>query len=155
MTQAEFGTATGVSANTQVRYEKGHRHPDTEYLRAVANRFSVDFNWLIGGDSAIPIVPDAEFLEQWSKMVGIKRDDLDFLLGWLQSGGDGGLTRLSSMEQTILNSYRASDHKGKRAIEAVSDAVKKDDLMRAVPADARGTKEFIEGLQAALSKSKK
>ncbi len=155
LTQAEFATAVGVSTNTQMRYEKGQRHPDTEYLRAVANKFSVNFNWLIGGDKveADAIRQADQVKAEMTDMFGIiKPDDLGLLLQVLQLQGNS--ERLSTTEQSILTAHRATDFDGQMAIEAVCKIVKKRKLepSEAVSSHAWGVNEIIESLHATLSK---
>ena len=49
MNQTEFAKATGVHLNTQSRYEKGEREPDTTYLSALA-KIGVDMAYLLTGE---------------------------------------------------------------------------------------------------------
>lgn len=48
MSQTKFAAAIGVHPNTQSRYEKDERSPDTAYLRAVANA-GVDVAYVLTG----------------------------------------------------------------------------------------------------------
>lgn len=49
MNQTEFAKAAGVHLNTQSRYEKGERAPDTAYLGAIA-KVGVDMAFLLTGE---------------------------------------------------------------------------------------------------------
>jgi transcriptional regulator with XRE-family HTH domain len=50
MPQAEFAHRLGADKNTVGRYERGERHPDSEYLAAVRTEFSINLDWLISGE---------------------------------------------------------------------------------------------------------
>lgn len=47
LSQTEFAKAAGVHLNTQSRYEKGEREPDTAYLSALAG-IGVDVGYIVG-----------------------------------------------------------------------------------------------------------
>lgn len=49
MNQTEFAKAAGVHLNSQSRYEKGERAPDTAYLGAIA-QIGVDMRFLLTGE---------------------------------------------------------------------------------------------------------
>lgn len=49
MNQTEFAKAVGVHLNSQSRYEKGERAPDTAYLAAIA-QIGVDMRFLLAGE---------------------------------------------------------------------------------------------------------
>lgn len=50
LSQDEFATRFGVHKNTIGKYERGERHPDSEYLLAIRTKFSVDLDWLVTGE---------------------------------------------------------------------------------------------------------
>lgn len=155
LSQAAFGAAVGVTANTQIRYEKGHRHPDTEYLQSVANKFSVNFNWLIGGDKVdANTIHEAGLVKsELTRMFGIiKPDDLGLMLKVLQLQGNS--ERLSTIEQSILTAHRSTDFDGQMAIEAVCKVVKKRKLEpdEVVMSHTWGVNEIIESLENTLRK---
>ncbi|HRD34598.1 MAG TPA: helix-turn-helix transcriptional regulator [Rhodocyclaceae bacterium] len=49
MSQTTFAKAVGIHLNSQSRYEKGERAPDTAYLGAIA-KLGVDMSFLLTGD---------------------------------------------------------------------------------------------------------
>lgn len=58
----EFSATVGVSRNTLMRYERGERRPDADFLRRVCEHYPVDPAWLLLGqaeaDHPIPAVED-------------------------------------------------------------------------------------------------
>lgn len=64
MNQTEFAKAIGIHLNTQSRYEKGERDPDTAYLSAVA-RAGVDVGYMLTGEKK----EDEKFLRRGLKHV--------------------------------------------------------------------------------------
>lgn len=58
-TVEEFGAAGGVSKQAQINYEKGTRHPDTEYLTALAAA-GVDVPYVLLGDRKLSVQVGAE-----------------------------------------------------------------------------------------------
>ena len=46
----EFGAAVGVSRNTLMRYERGLRSPDSEFLRRLCENYRVRPAWLLSGE---------------------------------------------------------------------------------------------------------
>jgi len=155
LTQAEFAAAVGVSTNTQMRYEKGQRRPDTDYLQCVANKFNVTLNWLIGGDKAGPdaIREADQVTEAMASMFGITEPNkLLLLFQVLQLQGNS--ERLSTLEQNILTAFRSTDFDGQVAIDAVCKVVKKRKLEpnEAVVSHTWGVNEIIESLQKAVVK---
>ncbi len=60
MNQTEFAKAAGVHLNTQSRYEKGERAPDTAYLGAIA-KVGVDMAFLLTGERGQDIQGELKF----------------------------------------------------------------------------------------------
>lgn len=54
LSQTEFAKAVGVHLNTQSRYEKGEREPDTAYLDAI-RRAGVDVPYVIGPNAGVRV----------------------------------------------------------------------------------------------------
>ncbi len=48
LSQKDFASLLGISTMTLSRYEKGEREPTAELLKKLAQKFSVDLNWLLG-----------------------------------------------------------------------------------------------------------
>ncbi len=51
LTQAELAQAVGISQTAISLYERGEREPDMQLLRAFAELFSVDMNFLLGTEA--------------------------------------------------------------------------------------------------------
>jgi len=56
LTQAAIGEAAGISRNAQINYESGSRHPDSEYLAALAS-LGVDVLYVLTGERSEPVQP--------------------------------------------------------------------------------------------------
>lgn len=52
MTQEEFAALIGVHPNTQGRYERGDRLPDTEYLNAASAKADLNPIWVLRGEGS-------------------------------------------------------------------------------------------------------
>jgi transcriptional regulator with XRE-family HTH domain len=61
MTVEEFGAAGGVTKQAQINYEKGVRHPDTQYLTALAQS-GVDVAYILLGDRKLQVQVGADEL---------------------------------------------------------------------------------------------
>lgn len=60
MTQDEFSTILQVSKPTISRYETGDRCPDAEFLQILLNQYSVNVNWLLGGEGPMFLDEDSD-----------------------------------------------------------------------------------------------
>lgn len=49
----EFSTTVGVSKNTLMRYERGERRPDCDFLFRLCRRYGIDSGWLLLGEGAM------------------------------------------------------------------------------------------------------
>lgn len=52
LNQEDFSKLGGVKRNSQVKYEKGERHPDSEYFSAIADK--VDILYIVTGRKSMP-----------------------------------------------------------------------------------------------------
>lgn len=55
LTQEEMAKVGGVARNAQVYYEKGDRHPDTQYL-ALVHAVGVDVSYVVTGARIAPAI---------------------------------------------------------------------------------------------------
>ena len=85
--QTDFGTSCGVTKQAQIRYEKGVRSPDSDYLEQ-AHKIGVDVSYLITGKRTQPVeLPSDESLLLDSYRVldnGNKKMALAFLIGGIE-----------------------------------------------------------------------
>ena len=59
LTQEEFGKSVGVAKTTYNNYEKGEREPKSDFWIAVAKRYGVTIDYLMGySDTPTMIAPD-------------------------------------------------------------------------------------------------
>lgn len=88
LSQTDLGKACGVTKQAQIRYEKGERQPDSDYLEK-AHKAGVDVSYLITGIRTPPVeLPSDEVLLLDSyRDLGIeqKRSALSFWLGGIES----------------------------------------------------------------------
>ncbi|SNS05952.1 Helix-turn-helix [Humidesulfovibrio mexicanus] len=56
MRQEDFAVLLGVSRMTLIRYEKGERQPDADFLKTIVAEFGVDGSWLLLGDGDLPSI---------------------------------------------------------------------------------------------------
>ena len=161
LNQEEFGKRVGVSKNTQMRYEKGQRFPDTEYLQCVAQQFGTDLGWLLDGEARtledFGLKPHATpeeietLVASFTVTFGMSYSDFKDLLSWLSLYGDR--YRLNRDEQSLLNAYRSTDWHGRRALVSVSEAVSKEDKGAIVSPDAYSVAAMADALRKALEKT--
>jgi len=139
--QKEFGARVGVSKNTQLRYENGQSNPPLDYLERVASEYGIDSRWLITGSEG----SQGEELT-FARYRVLSRMVVEIGLSWEQVGmlTDLALGRnpkwpdmlhamvrgrmlaaLSPAERIIIESYRAADDSGKRALEMTAAIAKR------------------------------
>ncbi len=140
LTQEEFGARVGVSKNTQMRYEKGLRHPDTEYLSAVAKAFNVDTGWLMTNyetsDAERLNIARYQVLGRIAAELGVSNEQVGLLIDWAFEGkpewvemarsmvAKRMLAALSPAEQAIIEAYRSADETGKKTLEMTATLAK-------------------------------
>lgn len=62
LNQTEFGAVAGVQKQAQLKYEKGERSPDADYLAAVAQA-GADVQYIVTGvRSSVALAPDERLL---------------------------------------------------------------------------------------------
>ncbi len=86
--QTDFGTSCGVTKQAQIRYEKGVRSPDSDYLEQ-AHEIGVDVSYLITGIRTQPVeLPsDEAFLLDSFRSLNAEQKamTLQFLLGGIKN----------------------------------------------------------------------
>lgn len=86
--QTDFGTSCGVTKQAQIRYEKGVRSPDSDYLEQ-AHEIGVDVSYLVTGIRTQPVeLPSDEvlLLDSYRALdAEQKKMTLRFLLGGIES----------------------------------------------------------------------
>ncbi len=50
MTQEEFADALNISKPSVARYEAGSRHPGSDLLTVLLNKYGINLNWLLTGE---------------------------------------------------------------------------------------------------------
>lgn len=81
MSQAQLAAALGISKSSISMYELGKRQPDFETLRSIAVFFSVDMNYLLGGERGVEMeFKDA--LKQLRTKRGLSQVELAEKLGF-------------------------------------------------------------------------
>lgn len=86
LSQTEFAKAVGVHLNTQSRYEKGEREPDTAYLDAI-RKAGVDVGYVIGYSLPTPAEKLNDF--HFSLKVGSTGEQATDIFGQAIPGGVG------------------------------------------------------------------
>ena len=80
MTQEEFGKSIGIAKTTYNNYETGEREPKSDFWIAVAEKYGVSIDWLMGfepavgskkapslSDEAMKIAKDYSSLDSWGR----------------------------------------------------------------------------------------
>lgn len=121
LTQQQFGTAIGVSKNTQTRYEKGQRIPDVAYLMLVAKKFGANFNDLFYGVTdrmrqLLEASPN-ELVALASPRFASVPHDLETVLSWLDT--EGIARRVTIDEGVFLDTYRELDESQRLMLTAL------------------------------------
>ncbi|UZT80640.1 helix-turn-helix transcriptional regulator [Ectopseudomonas chengduensis] len=116
LNQEGLGEIGGVKKLAQINYEKGKRHPDAEYLAAVAAA-GVDVLFVLTGQRT-PGMTDqpngatSRYLTENGNPVthSVAAEPL-------------GEYRLNRREKALLENYRGSDEEGRRAMESTASAL--------------------------------
>ncbi|MEW6463774.1 MAG: helix-turn-helix transcriptional regulator [Pseudomonadota bacterium] len=116
LSQEALGEIGGVKKLAQINYEKGKRHPDAEYLAAVALA-GVDVLFLITGQSA----PSGESTPNDSSTNHLAYKTLPVTHS--VAAEPLGEYRLNRREKALLENYRGSDEEGRRAMESTASAL--------------------------------
>ncbi len=103
LNQTDFGANCGVRKQAQLKYEKGERQPDSDYLQK-ASGIGVDVSYLFTGKRTQPIeLPSDEvFLLDSFRALNSeqKKMALQFLVG-----GFEGLQDKSTIQNSVVNSF--------------------------------------------------
>lgn len=82
MSQAQLAAALGISKSSISMYELGKRQPDFETLRSIAVFFSVDMNYLLGGEREVPHMAFSNNLRYLRKKYNMSQEELADKLGY-------------------------------------------------------------------------
>jgi transcriptional regulator with XRE-family HTH domain len=98
MNQEEFADAAGLNRTAQIRYEKGTRAPDTNYLVAIA-KLGADINYIVTGTPMPALASDeAELLLRYRAATSESRAMLLRALGVTVVGSSSGSTTIADSE---------------------------------------------------------
>lgn len=88
LSQGKFADLLGIHRNTQARYERGEREPDTAYLQAIAQA-GVDVSYVFGPSKWTPEKKLRDMLDyyQFGSTGHPVRDTLGNEIPWLLDGG--------------------------------------------------------------------
>ena len=99
LTQAEFGKSIGIAKSTYNNYETGIRDPKSDFWIAVAQRYGVTIDYLMGfSDDPIPV----------------KRHEKD------SPSGEGGL---SEAELHLISLYQELNQEGQEKLLDLADDI--------------------------------
>lgn len=130
MNQTEFADACGVKKNAQIKYEKGERKPDTDYLEN-ANEIGVDVAYVLTGIRTPQV--ETQVLDKVSKAkktaqatgneTGAKRitDAKDDMLADMIRRGENAKIREDELRQITLMLCDLDDEQFEQAYQAISD----------------------------------
>ena len=115
LTQDQMAAAAGLNRTAQIRYEKGERNPDTDYLAAVAAA-GVDVGYVITGIASSAIAKDeAELLRRYRSSSPEVRAAILGALGIVATPTAGGV-QIGKASQVItggeINQSNAQFHIG-------------------------------------------
>lgn len=116
LSQEALGEIGGVKKLAQINYEKGKRHPDAEYLAAVAAA-GVDVLYVLTGQRS-PIVTDQSYVSTSRHMTENANPVTHSV-----AAEPLGEYRLNRREKALLENYRGSDEEGRRAMESTASAL--------------------------------
>ncbi|WP_134163314.1 helix-turn-helix domain-containing protein [Pseudomonas citronellolis] len=105
LSQEALGEIGGVKKLAQINYEKGKRHPDSEYLAAIAGA-GVDVLYLLTGQRSS------------GQSIAVASPHLAEAANPVAEGPP-----LNRREQALLANYRGSDEEGRRAVESTASAL--------------------------------
>ncbi len=106
LNQTDFAGAASATRQTQSNYEKGERMPDAVYLSAIA-AMGVDVQYILTGVRA-----------EGATALPLAEPPMHYR---------SAETDLSRRERFLLENYRASSPRGRKAIEAAASALAQPD----------------------------
>ena len=117
MTQEEFGKSIGIAKTTYNNYETGEREPKSDFWIAVAEKYGVSIDWLMGfepaadrkkapslSDEAMKIAKDYSGLDSWGKtavreLVSTEKQRCEDETRFMED------TQLVTFEPKVINRY--------------------------------------------------
>ena len=117
MTQEEFGKSIGIAKTTYNNYETGEREPKSDFWIAVAEKYGVSIDWLMGfepaeggkkapslSDEAMKIAKDYSSLDRWGRtavreLVSTEKQRCEDETRFMED------TQLVTFEPKVINRY--------------------------------------------------
>ncbi len=140
--QTEFAKVTGVHLNTQSRYEKGERDPDTGYLSAIA-RAGVDVGYLLTGEKRED--PWAE-TQAYVHIIATIQEFLDLAKGPVASEFQSAITEAHEASKHYWSDSDRSD----QADKALWQVLKKSPVLLPELQDLEMLIEQVEFVQSTV-----
>lgn len=130
LSQEAFGAIGGVRKQAQIKYEKGERRPNAEYLTAVAEA-GVDVDFVLTGTPRVlrEALQDVQVATQMSRALGGTPEER---LQSQQTLFDAN-QRARDEERRLLESYRACDVADRARILELAERLRK-------PAPSKGNR---------------